>query len=170
MHTIFDKIDVKDIKDNPVKMIGYEWFLISAGTVQKFNTMTAAWGGIGFLWKKPVVFCFIRPTRHTFSFVENLDFFSLCFFEEKYKDILNYCGSHSGKDVDKVKNTGLTPLSGDHNTVVFKQSRLIFECKKVYYDDINPNNFLDNSIDKLYNNDYHRMYVGEILSCLKKKD
>ena len=132
--------------------------------------MTAAWGSIGYLWNKPVVFCFIRPTRFTYSFFEKNDFFSLCFFDKENKQILDYCGTYSGRDVDKEKNTGLIALEGEHNTVVFQQSRLIIECRKIYFDDIKPENFLLPSIDKHYNKDYHRMYIGEIFNCLKRSD
>lgn len=165
----FKKINVKDVKDNPVQMLKDDWFLLTAGTIEKYNTMTAAWGGIGYLWNKPVVFCFIRPTRHTYSFFESNENFSLCFFDEKYRDILNYCGKFSGRDVDKEKSTGLIALKGEQNTVIFQQSRLALECKKMYFDDIDPEHFIDKSIDKLYNKDYHRMYIGEILNVFKKE-
>jgi len=164
----FKKINAKDIKDNPVQMLKDDWFLLTAGTVDNYNTMTAAWGGIGYLWNKPVVFCFIRPTRHTYIFFENNDYFSMCFFDDKYRDILNYCGKFSGRDVDKEKNTGLIALKGEQNSVIFQQSEMALECKKMYFDDIKPLNFIDNAIDKLYNNDYHRMYIGEILNVFKK--
>ena len=52
------------IKDNFIEIIGKEWMLVSAGDKTKFNTMTASWGGVGFLWNKPVVFVFIRPERY----------------------------------------------------------------------------------------------------------
>lgn len=170
MLQIFEKIDPRDIKDNPVQLIGQDSFLLTAGTKENYNTMTAAWGGIGFLWNKPVVFCFIRPTRYTYAFFENTNYFSLCFLEDKYNGILNYCGTHSGRDVNKEIKTGLIPLEGVHPTIIFEQSRLALECKKMYFDDIKPENFVDASLDKLYNADYHRMYVGEILNCYKKKD
>ena len=168
MLQLFDKIDVKEINENPVKLIGFDSFLLTAGTINKYNTMTAAWGGIGYLWNKPVVYCFIRPTRFTYSFFEKSSYFSLCFFEEEFQHILDYCGSHTGRKVDKEKNTGLIPLEGENNTIIFQQSRLALECKKIYFDDIKPEHFLDASIDKLYNKDYHRMYIGEILNCVKK--
>lgn len=165
----FIQKDIREIKESAVEMIGYEWFLLTAGTIDNFNTMTAAWGGLGFLWKKPVVYCFIRPTRHTYQFFENNDKFSVCFFDKTFKEVLNYCGSHSGRDVDKIKQTGLIPIEGGCGTIIFEQARLALECKKIYFDDIKPAHFLDKGIDKLYNKDYHRMYIGEIISCLVKQ-
>ena len=44
------KLEVKDLKENFFEAIGKEWMLVTAGTKEKFNTMTASWGGIGWLW------------------------------------------------------------------------------------------------------------------------
>ena len=63
------KLEVKDLKENFFEAIGKEWMLVTAGTKEKFNTMTASWGGIGWLWNKPVAFVFIRPERYTYEFV-----------------------------------------------------------------------------------------------------
>ena len=48
------KIEVKELKDNMFETISKEWMLVTAGTKDKFNTMTANWGGIGFLWAKSI--------------------------------------------------------------------------------------------------------------------
>ncbi|MDD3877779.1 MAG: flavin reductase [Bacteroidales bacterium] len=169
MKTGFDLIEAVEITDNFIQLIGNEWFLLSAGTPNSYNTMTAAWGGAGFLWRKPVVFTFVRPQRHTFNFMEKNELFSMCFFDKSYKPALNFCGSHSGRDVDKAAKTGLTPIATSNNTIAFQEARLIIECRKIYYDDIKPDLFLDKAIDKLYDNDYHRMYVGEIIQTFLKK-
>lgn len=71
------KIQVKELKDNMFETISKEWMLVTAGTKEKFNTMTANWGGIGFLWNKPVAFIFIRPERYTFDFIEQNDYLTL---------------------------------------------------------------------------------------------
>ncbi len=154
--------------DNPFKLIGKDWMLITAGTQQSFNTMTASWGGVGVLWQKQVSFCFVRPTRYTFEFMERSENFTLSFFEERYRKELNFCGSNSGRDTDKVKETGLTPISKD-GFIYFGEARLVLACRKLYFQDINPGYFLEQGIHDLYPaKDYHRMYVGEIVSCLKK--
>lgn len=67
------------MNDNFFEAISKEWMLVTAGTKDKFNTMTANWGGVGYLWNKPVVFVFIRPERYTFEFVENSETFTLSF-------------------------------------------------------------------------------------------
>ena len=78
----FTEIDVKSINDNMFKSIGQDWMLITSGEKEKFNTMTASWGGVGVLWNKNVTFAFIRPQRYTFDFMEKNDYYSLSFFNQ----------------------------------------------------------------------------------------
>lgn len=154
------------LTDNPFKLIGADWMLITAGTQEAFNTMTASWGGLGVLWERKVAFCFIRPTRYTYEFVEKSERFTLSFFEEKYRKALEFCGSHSGRDTDKIKGAGLTPVK-EGGFVYFNEARLVLACKKLYFQDISPERFLDPKIESLYpKKDYHRMYVAEIVKCL----
>lgn len=164
------KIDVSALKENVFKLIGSDWMLITAGDIKNFNTMTASWGGFGVLWNKNVAFCFVRPTRHTYSFMENAGFFTLCFFDVKYKDILTFCGTHSGRNVNKIEKTGLLPAETVSGNIYFKDARIVIECRKIYFQDINPKNFLNASIGDNYpEKDYHKMYIGEIVSCILKE-
>lgn len=165
----FKTIEARKIVDNPFKLIGDDWMLITAGTPTRFNMMTASWGGVGVLWGKEVCFCFIRPERYTYDFMEEAQTFTLTFFEEKYRDILELCGTKSGRDLDKVAATGLTVVSGAGEGIYFAEARLVLECKKLYYQDLNPEYFLDADIRRHYSVDgYHRLYIGEILRCLSK--
>ena len=145
------KLEVKDLKDNFFEAIGKEWMLITAGTKEKFNTMTASWGGIGWLWNKPVAFVFVRPERYTYEFIEKSDYLTLSFLGEENKKIHAVCGSKSGRNTDKVKETGLKPVFTEGGNVVFEQARLSLECKKLYADGIKPECFLDKeSLEKWY--------------------
>jgi flavin reductase (DIM6/NTAB) family NADH-FMN oxidoreductase RutF len=163
----FSEIRAELLTDNPFKLIGKDWMLITAGAPEKFNTMTASWGGLGVLWERTVAFCFIRPTRYTYEFVERSRTFTLSFFEEKHRKALSFCGSHSGRDRDKIREAGLTPVK-DEGYVYFKEARLVLACRKLYFQDISPDRFLEEKISDLYpQKDYHRMYVGEIVQCLK---
>ncbi|MCF8378319.1 MAG: flavin reductase [Bacteroidales bacterium] len=166
---MFDEISINSIQENTFSLIGKEWMLITAGNIKSFNTMTAAWGGFGYLWNLPVTFIYIRPNRYTYKFVENNTHYTLSFFEKKHKNILTYCGSHSGKKVDKIKETGLVPLETKMGNLYFEQARLVIECKKIYFEDINPKNFVDRLLDRNYpNKDYHRMYIGKVVKCYLK--
>ncbi|MFA4851019.1 MAG: flavin reductase family protein [Bacteroidales bacterium] len=170
MTKTFHKINADDIIDNPFKLIGTDWMLITAGIKDSFNTMTAGWGGMGILWKMQVAFCFVRPTRYTYRFMEKNDYFTLTFFDEKYRDILNFCGTKSGRNFDKIKETGLKPLETKKGSIYFEQARLVLECRKIYFDDIKPENFLESKIHNAYpEKDYHRLYIGEIITCMSSE-
>lgn len=163
------EIDPKQITDNPFQLIADDWALITAGSLDSFNTMTISWGTFGELWHKKVCFCFVRPTRHTYSFMEEADRFTLSFFDEEYRGTLKLCGTHSGKDIDKMAIPGLTPKATESGAVYFDEARLVIECCKVYTHDLDPARFLEPAIEKEYpEKDYHRMYIGEIVRCLSK--
>ena len=160
----FQKLDPLKISDNIFRLIGNDWMLITAGSQNAFNTMTASWGAMGVLWNKKVAVIFIRPQRYTRKFVEENEYFTLSFFEKQHRNILQLCGTKSGRDTDKIKETGLKPLITETGNIGFEQSRLILECKKFYAGDLKHNNFIRREIiDKNYpEHDFHRMYIGEI--------
>ena len=165
----FKTITPAAISDNTFRLISSDWMLVTAGTPDSFNTMTASWGGFGHLWHKDVCFIFIRPSRHTYSFLENNAGFTLSFFTGEYRPALKLCGSKSGRDTDKVKATGLTPVGSAAGNVYFSEARLVIECSKIYHQDISPEFFLDAQIASNYSGgDYHRLYIGEIKSVLTR--
>lgn len=165
----FNKIGVKSIGGNIFELIGDKWMLITGGDRDGFNTMTASWGGAGILWQKAVTFSFIRPQRYTRKFMDFGEYYTLSFFGEDYRDALFLCGSKSGRDLDKVREAGLTPRYADCDAVYFEEAELVLVCRKIYIHDIDPENFLDPGIAGVYENgDYHRMYVGEIVEVLAK--
>lgn len=163
------EINVKELKENAVSLFDDRWALLTAGNKESYNTMTVSWGAMGELWNKDVCFCFVRPQRHTYQFTEKEEYFTLSFFSEEYRKALTYCGRNSGRDVDKAKQTGLTAISAGES-VAFDESEIILVCKKSAFQDINPEGFLDPTIDSACYpaKDYHRMYIGEIVSCLVK--
>jgi flavin reductase (DIM6/NTAB) family NADH-FMN oxidoreductase RutF len=161
------KTDPKKLKVNPFTLMENEWFLLTAGKKGDYNTMTCGWGMLGTLWNKPVAVVFVRPTRHTFKFANKYEGFTLSFFGRRYRPALNFCGSRSGRDCDKARETGLTPVYTPRGNVYFKEARMVLECKKIYFDDLDPGKFLTPEIIKNYpKNDYHRFYVGEVRNIL----
>lgn len=164
----FDIIKPEELSDNPFRLIGKDWTLITAGTPESYNTMTASWGSFGILWNKPAVTVYVRPSRYTYEFTEKHDEFTLSFFGEEYRSALNFCGSKSGRDYDKALETGLTPMSFG-SSVAFEQARLVILCKKIYFQDMDSRNFLDEGAEKFYPaKDYHRIYIGEVLKIFRE--
>lgn len=165
----FKEITPREITDNPFKLIGSDWALVTAGSSEGFNTMTVSWGGVGIMWNKPVAFTFIRPQRYTFEFTEKNGFFTMSFFDESFRKALSFCGTKSGRDVDKVKETGLTPAFTDEGVPYFKEARLVLVCKKLYAQDLTEDSIIEPFVRESYNgDDYHKMYVSEIVKILTK--
>ena len=165
----FRSINPQEIFDNPFKLIGSDWGLVTAGNRDSLNTMTVSWGGVGIMWNKPVAFTFIRPQRYTFGFLEKNGMFTMSFFDEEYRKALQICGTKSGRDIDKVKETGLTPAFTGDGVPYFEESRLVLVCKKLYAQDLNEESIIEEAVKSNYSgDDYHRMYISEIVSVLKK--
>lgn len=152
---------------NPFESIGKGWCLITAGNEQSFNTMTASWGSLGVMWSKNVATVVIRPQRRTIGFINENDYFTISFFDEEHRDILKYCGSHSGRDVNKVKETGLIPFTIE-GTVSFEQAKKVLVCRKLYAQKIDPECFIDKDLLSNYpDNDYHIAFVSEIKKAVE---
>jgi flavin reductase (DIM6/NTAB) family NADH-FMN oxidoreductase RutF len=167
---LFKEISAEQIVENPFKLIGSDWALVTCGNEEKFNTMTVSWGGVGIMWGKPSAFTFIRPQRYTFEFTENNEYYSMCFFDEEYKKALQFCGSKSGRDYDKVKETGLTTAFTEDGVPYFEEAKLVLICKKAYAQFLTEDSFVEKqNIDKWYPaKDFHKMYISEITKVLTK--
>jgi len=161
------EINILDLgKLDVFKMIGQDWMLVTAGSEKNFNTMTASWGGLGVLWNKNVSFCFVRPQRYTFEFMEKNSYYSLSFYDDKYKNILKKLGTKSGRDTNKIEESGLT-ICHDQQAPYFKEAKIVLICKKIYAQFISPDCMLENLLKTNYTQkDYHKFYVGEIKTCL----
>ena len=106
------KINIAEKSFNPFELIGQKWMLISAGTEDKWNTMTASWGAVGVMWGKPSATCYIRKSRFTKEFVDAGEYFTLTVLKDGNRQALNTLGSKSGRDMDKMHESGLTPVFG----------------------------------------------------------
>ena len=166
----FRKIDPREVTDNFIRLIGTDWMLLSAGEKDCCNTMTASWGMAGVLWSRPVTEVFVRPQRHTYGFMEKYGLYTCSFFDSSMRPALAYCGSHSGRDGDKIAAAGLTPVF-DEGTVYFEEARLVLVCRRLYSQKIDRKCFCDDSIELEHypERDFHKAYVGEIVACLVKE-
>lgn len=167
----FEEQTWQDLNDNAIRMIGKDWVLISAGTAEDYNMMTASWGTLGWLWERPVSTIYVRPQRHTHNYTEREDYYTLCFFDDPDKEVLRLMGTVSGKDFDKMGYEKLTPIVTPNGSIAFEEAYLIIECKKLYsmvlkeeeFDDKTPMN------DMYPERDFHTVYIGEIMGVWRKK-
>jgi flavin reductase (DIM6/NTAB) family NADH-FMN oxidoreductase RutF len=143
-----------------------QWLLLTAGDFagKEYNCMTVGWGSFGTMWNKPFAQVFVRPSRYTHEFMERFNTFTLCAFPAHYRDALMLLGTKSGRDGDKIAEAGLTPCAATTVAApVYSEAELAVECRKIYRQDLAPEQFLDTAIETNYpEGDYHRMYFGEI--------
>lgn len=167
----FIEIDPKQISDNFIKAIGSDWALVTAGDHVEQNTMTVSWGGVGVMWNYPVAIVVIRPQRYTFEFTERCDKLTLSFLPEQYRKALTYCGTHSGRNEDKISNAGLSVTFTEEDTPAIAEARLVLECRKLYTDTIKAENFIEQGIvERWYpESDFHKVYVLQITNAYIKK-
>lgn len=162
-------IDIHDLIIKPGNIWENDWFLLTVGDFEsgQFNTMTVAWGSLGTMWSKPFAQVVIRPSRYTRDFMERFDTFTLSRLPEEYKKAMKFLGTKSGRDIsNKHKEVGLTPISVPHvQAPAFDEANLIIACKKIYWQDMDKKNFLDERILLKYegDSDSHRIYFGEIM-------
>lgn len=150
--------------DNALKLIGDDWMLITVKDEEsgRANAMTASWGALGVLWHKDVCICFVRPQRHTHKLLAQENRFSVVFLPEEYRDALKLCGTKSGRDTDKLAESGLHTLECDGVPVV-AEAQVALICKKLYEDELKEDCFLESEVMATYKaKDFHTFYVCEI--------
>ena len=146
-----------------------KWALITAGNKDSFNTMTISWGGMGTIWNKPVVTAYVRTSRYTHEFIDREDYFTVSFFPEEYKKTLGVLGSKSGRDMDKMHDSGLTAKVLE-NSVTFEEAELTLVCKKLFKQTLSKDNIVESetSARVFYNTDAeHDMYIGEVVDIIR---
>lgn len=170
----FVALDPADIAENPIRMFAQDWALVAAGTPEKFNALTVGWGAFGTAWGsgRPLAIVFVSPSRFTHEFLEREPYYSISVLPEEFRKALDYMGSHSGRDEDKVANAGLACALTGHGVPYFPEARLLMECKKIYSHHLSPEKFGE-ELHELYTGRLkavkpHTVYFGEIVACWQK--
>ncbi len=170
--SVFNETDIDNSCINPYRLIGRNWFALTAAKDGKVNTMTAGWGGLGVMWGKNVCFVVVRESRYTKEFIDNTDTFSLTFFADTpaNKKILGYLGSASGRDEDKIANASLT-IDYHNDTPYITEGNMVYICKKLYRSPMPKECFIDAKIEPSWykDGDYHDLYIGGITALLTKE-
>ena len=121
----------------------------------------------------------IRPTRYTYSLIEESGAFTINVPTSSMNDVLNFCGSKSGRDVDKIRTLGLSYFPARTvNSIVLNKCAFFYECRVIGKCDITPDMLAE---DVLFNHytaethkkNYHRIYIGgdiyaEVTLCWRK--
>ena len=145
-----------------------KWALLTAGDSDKFNTMTISWGGLGTIWGKPVATVYVRTSRYTHDFMDANDFFTVSFYPEEFKQILGVLGSKSGRDMDKMKGSGLTPVQTGES-MSFKEAEITLICRKLFRQQLDVTSIPEDVAKAMYEGQApHDMYIGEIVEIIRQ--
>ena len=166
------EISYKELNINPVTIISDDWVeLVTGCSGDKINAMTLSWGAIGSLWGHKsgmaVVTIYVRPQRFSKILLDKNDYFTLCFFNGKYKKELGYLGTHSGRDEDKISHVGFNTITTENYSYI-KEASMVMVCKKLYKQTMKEECFLDKSIvsEHYPKKDFHDLYIAKIEKIL----
>ncbi len=161
------------------------WALVTAGTMNHFNSCTLSWGSLGTLWTRPdgsgsVVTVYLHPARYTRDVMLESGFFTVSFFPEQYRKALGIMGTVSGRDHDKAVESGLTPVAMGPG-VTYREAELTFLCRKIYQHPFSKEDLAEDIQDyylskpEVYPPDEngvwqpHWMFIGDILEVEDKR-
>ena len=146
--------------------------LVAEGKDKKPNTMTIGWGFLGTMWAKPVFVVAVRHSRHTFKLLEESDSFTVCLPARGMAEALEFCGTKSGRDVNKLKQCNWTAVSGKKvDAPYIKECPVHFECKIIYKDDLKSGALPNALEDAVYKTkDMHMLYYGEVMGVYVEED
>lgn len=163
----YKNINSDRIPGNIIKLLN-DWTLIVSGNLN-INTIVTSWGGLGVFADKPVAFNFVTSTKHSFEGMDQSETYSICFFTETYKEVLQYLKSRDELNNEDITSSGLTPIKLPSGTNAFSEAWMIIECKKTLVQPIVVDAVVDNELKEKWERNVHsKMYVGEILNVWVK--
>ncbi len=168
-------MDFRDKSYDVFNMFDKQWALAVAGTLEDFDGCTIGWGTLGDIWGGPcngklIATIYVNPTRYTSEYLLRHDYFSVSFFEEKYRKDLTILGTKSKRDTDKFAMTSLTPQEHG-NTIIFPEANLTFICRKIYWEQFNPEHIAPEIFRSVYANNRptHYEFIGEIIEAIDRR-
>ena len=164
-------VDPKTLSPEILGVFDTRFPLLTAGNKTDCNTMTIGWCQLGRLWNTPVCTVYVRPERHTYSYMEKSDYFTVSVLPEEMKETLTFCGTKSGRDVDKFQACGLTLCYGQGDAPFVEEAEWVLVCRKLYVQDLNEDCVVDrNHILPSYGakGGWHRAYIGKVVEAYHK--
>jgi flavin reductase (DIM6/NTAB) family NADH-FMN oxidoreductase RutF len=142
------------------------------GADGKANVMTIGWGTMGSIWSRPVFIVLVRPSRHTYSRLEQVSEFTVNVPPPELAAAVSHCGTVSGRDHDKFEETRLTPIpSREVGPPIIKECVVHYECRTLHRNDLVPEALAEGVREEFYaSGDFHRVYFGEIVAAYADED
>ena len=164
----FEKVDT--VKESG-SLFGPRVYLGTAGTPENYNSLTLGWGATGVLWGRPTAIVYIRENRYSFRFFEESPVFVLSWYPKQHmKALFRVFGKTSGRDTDKEKLSGFTPVETPDGGVTYLQAETVVICRKVMRQRV-PGECMPPELRKRLDQDglVHIQYTGEVLSVWRHK-
>lgn len=152
--------------------------LVTTRVEEKVNSMAISWGMLGIEWNLPIFTTFVRENRFTRTQLDASGEFTINIPIGDYDTkIISYCGSRTGKDINKAKDLKLDLVDSDFISAPgIKQLPLTLECRLLYKqfqdkdalpEEIKKNMYPEDvdSTSPGSNKDCHIAYYGEILKA-----
>ena len=160
--TVINKDNFAEQCYDVFRKFGTQLAVLTAGTPERFNSMTIGWGMLGNVWgHAPGITVYVSPSRYTWEFMERHDSFTVCFFDASHREDVMTLGTLSGRDGDKIARTSLTPVPvGD--SVGFAQAELTLVCRKVYGAQFNTDKLPAFTANMYKRFEPHYEYIGFI--------
>lgn len=174
MHT-FQPYPINMLEWNPIKKLAEEGVAIVAEANGKVNATSSHNGGVGHIWGKNVLYAFLRNTRYTKELLDESDYFSACFFDMNEKNnvqLMKVLDQLSGRNEDKLKQCHVD-VEYAMNVPYIDDANFIILCRKIAAVPMTENTILDENIlnanyTERHLDDFHTMYIGEILDILAR--
>ena len=135
----------------------------------KVNSMVIEWGHIGRIWNRPVFVAYVRDSRFTRELLdENPEFTVNIPINGFSRKAFVTCGTRSGRDMDKIREAGLTLVEPESVSVpAIKDFPLTLECKVIYREAQDASKLPDMIQRQFYRieKDDHISYFGEIVNA-----
>jgi flavin reductase (DIM6/NTAB) family NADH-FMN oxidoreductase RutF len=127
------------------------------------NAMVIGWATVGVVWGLPVMVVLVRPSRYTYSFIEESGLFTVNVPTPEMRELVQVCGTRSGRDVDKLAEVE-TSMGQKVACVTLETSSVVYECQVVHHNDVVPDALLPGIASRSYpRGDFHRLYYGQIM-------
>lgn len=162
------KIEITEYTDVITSALKKGVFLTSK-VGDKVNTMVIGWGHVGRIWERPVFIAYIRDIRYTREMLDANPEFTVNIPVNGFsKEAFAICGTDSGRNMDKIKEAGLTPVIPEVISVPgIKEFPLTLECRVIYRQEQNAYRLPEDIRRQFYTieTEDHIAYYGEIVSA-----
>lgn len=157
---------MQEIHVNPFERFNSDWALVTAGTPERYNSMTISWGSMGTIWNKPIITVYVRPDRYTWRFLNENETFTVSFYPKRFRSALSKMGTLSGRDCDKASEAGLTPKALQVG-MTFTEAEQTFVLKKLYMHKLDYDS-VPEAAKRIYQNgiEPHYLIMGEVIEIL----